>query len=140
MAAKRGASTADRLARVPLFAKVSKKHLKALDQLGREINVAEGKTLVEQGSSARAFYLILEGGVEVTRDGSPVARLHQNDFFGESAMISGGVRNASVTATSDSRFYVLSRTAFAGAVKANPELSLQLMAAMVSRQPSNLPA
>ena len=138
MAAKTDKVLTDRLARVPLFAKASKKHLKLLAQLGREISQPEGKTFVEQGSKAHAFYLILDGGVEVTRDGSAVARLHEGDFFGESAMIQGGERNASVTATTNSTFFVLSRTAFAGAVKTNPELSMALLVAMSQRQPSNV--
>lgn len=127
---------AQRLKRVPLFANVSPKNLKTITRLGKQISWPEGKVGVEQGSRAHAFYLILDGGVEVTRDGTPLARLHESDFFGESAMITGGTRNASVTATSDAKFFVLSRTGFAGAVKSSPDLAMQLMATMVERQPA----
>lgn len=124
-----------RLKRVPLFANLSTKHLKTIAKLGKEITWPAGQVGVAEGSRAHAFYLILDGGVEVTRAGKPVARLHQDDFFGESAMITGGTRNASVTSTVDSTFFVMSRTGFAGAVKANPDLALQLMSTMVARQP-----
>lgn len=125
-----------RLKRVPLFANLSTKHLKTIVKLGKEIKWPEGEAGVVEGSRAHAFYLILEGGVEVSREGKAVARLREDDFFGESAMITGGTRNATVTATTDSTFFVMSRTGFAGAVKANPDLALQLMSAMVARQPA----
>jgi len=126
----------ERLRRVPLFSNVSTKNLRTVVRLGKQLSWAEGKEGVVQGSRSHAFYLILDGGVEVTRDGKPVARLHTNDFFGEAGMISGGERNASVTATTPSDFFVLSRSGFAGALKSNQDLALQLMSAMVERQPS----
>lgn len=125
----------ERIKRVPLYKNLSAKNLRAVVRLGKQIQWPEGKVGVVEGSKAHAFYLILDGGVEISRNGEAVARLHNDDFFGESAMISGGLRNASVTATTPTSFFVLSRTGFAGAVKTNPDLALQVMAAMVERQP-----
>ncbi len=123
-----------RLSRVPLFSKLTAKHLKHIAQHGKQLSWSEGKEGVVQGSNAHAFYLILDGSVEVTRDGDPVARMHNDDFFGEVAMLTGNPRNASVTATTDTDFFVLSRTAFTAAITGNPQLSMQLMAAMAERQ------
>ncbi|NNC79559.1 MAG: cyclic nucleotide-binding domain-containing protein [Acidimicrobiales bacterium] len=124
----------ERLGRVPLFSQASRSHLRALARAGKILTWPEGKEGVVQGATASAFYLILDGGVVVTRDEKPVARLNQDDFFGEAAMISGKPRNAAVTATTGTTLFALSRFAFRGAIKANPELAMKVMAALAERQ------
>jgi len=124
----------ERLGRVPLFSQASARHLRAIARAGKIITWPEGKQGVVQGAKASAFYLILDGGVEVTRDDTPIARLNQDDFFGEAAMISGKPRNAAVTATTGTTLFALSRFSFTGAIKANPELAMKVMAALAERQ------
>lgn len=125
--------TAARLARVPLFSRASKKNLKAVAQLGKFVTWQEGRIGVAEGSRAAAFYLILSGTIEVVRSDAVVARLHEDDFFGESALLTGGVRNASVVAATDTELFALSKIAFNGVVRSNGDLALQLLAAMAER-------
>ncbi|MFT7473247.1 MAG: CRP-like cAMP-binding protein [Verrucomicrobiales bacterium] len=136
MAKETDKQLADALKRVPLFSATSLKQRLVLANLGQVIKWADGKEGVVAGSKGAAFYLILEGGVEVEQDGSVVARLRENDFFGEMALLTGKKRNASVTATSDARLFALSRPAFAGMIKKNPEISLSVLEAMALRQSS----
>ena len=131
---KTQAEVAERLARVPAFSATSTKNRKVIAQMGKVLPWAEGREGVKQGSRGAAFYVVLDGTVEVTRDGAPLARLHTGDFFGETALLTGEGRNASVTALSDCTMFVLGRPAFAAAVKTNPEIALQMMSAMASRQ------
>lgn len=121
------------LARTPLFGQTSSKQRKALAKAGKLLTWAEGKTGVEEGSKAAAFFLILEGAVDVDKGGTPVARLRDGDFFGETALLSGGARTASVTATTETQLFALGRPAFRSLVQNDPSLALAIMKAMAER-------
>lgn len=123
----------DELKKVPLFAGVSKKQLKSLADAGKVLTWKEGKVGVVQGSTAAAFFLILSGNVEVSRDGTPLARLQQNDYFGEAALLTGDPRNAQVTATSETVLFALGRTAFARTVKHDADLAMRVLSTMAER-------
>lgn len=123
----------DQLSHVPLFAGVSKKQLKSLAGAGKIIKWPVDKVGVVQGSSAAAFFLILDGDVEVSRDGKALARLRQNDYFGEAAILTGEKRNAQVKATSDTVLFALGRPAFARTVKHDPDLAMRVLSTMAER-------
>ena len=60
-----------------------------------------GITLIKQGEEGDAFYLVRDGFVQVVRerdDGSKrvLAYLRTGDYFGEMALLGGGIRNSSV--------------------------------------------
>ena len=76
---------------------------------------------------------ILSGGVEVSRDGKSVARLYDNDYFGETAMLTGDARNAQVTATTDTVLFALRRMAFARTVKDDADLAMRVLSTMAER-------
>lgn len=67
-----------------------------------EVSFNSGEVIVAQGSTGDDFYLLLEGQVEITRDGRPVATLHADEpenFFGEiSAIYPERPRSADVIA------------------------------------------
>lgn len=127
----------EELRQVPLFSGVSKKQLKSLAQAGKMITWPEGKVGVVQGSSAAAFYLIISGSVEVSRDGKPLARLHDNDYFGEMAMLTGEPRNAQVAATVSTQLFALGRPAFARTVKHDGDLAMRVLSTMAERLSSS---
>lgn len=81
---------------------------------------ADGAPIVRQGEIADRFYVILQGGGVVSRatGGAPqeVARLQAGDFFGESGLLAGAPRNASVHAQGEVLAVSLSRNAFSTAL------------------------
>src|SRR3712207_71264 len=88
------------LTTVPLFASLSKKERRRVAAAADEIDVAEGRHLVDQGDWAYEFFAIEDGTAEVLRDGEHVADLHAGDFLGEMGVLGKSERNASVVATS----------------------------------------
>src|SRR5207245_4990079 len=88
--------SATALAGVPLFQGLSKRHLNRLAAAADEVSFGSGETLVQQGLTGEALFVMLEGEARVVRDGRTVANLLPGDFFGEVSLVDGGLRTASV--------------------------------------------
>lgn len=126
------------LKQVPLFSQTSAKQRKTLSKLGKVLVWREGAAPIKQGSKGAAFFLILEGSVEVARDGTTLARLTDGDFVGEVALLTNQPRNADVTALAATTVFAFGRPALAAALKTDPNLGLALLEAMAVRQQATL--
>lgn len=124
---------AEQLATVPLFSQATLKQRRTIAKLGKVLPWKEGSTPIKQGSKGAAFFLILDGAVDVIRDGQNLARLGSGDFVGEMALLRNEPRNADVVATRASTVFALGRPALAAALKAEPTMALSLLEAMANR-------
>jgi Cyclic nucleotide-binding domain len=61
--------------------------------------VAKGKTLVEQGEFGNTVFLLLDGVVTAEADGEPLATFGPGAVLGERAVLEGGVRTATLLAS-----------------------------------------
>jgi CRP-like cAMP-binding protein len=104
--------SAERLQAMPLFATLSADELDALAGRFEERQVRAGTRLATEGASGYSFFLIETGAVEVEQNGAVVNTLGPGDFFGETAIMSGERRNATVTTTSEAELLVLFGTDF----------------------------
>ena len=126
-------STDERLARIPLFEGLSKKQLSQVSSLMTPLDLKAGKVIARQGEVGREFLILLEGQVEVARDGKIIAVRGPGDFIGEIALLDNQPRTATVTARTDVVVEVLNRGEFASLLAEAPELSAQVMATMARR-------
>lgn len=134
--------TADLLAKTSLFSELSGRELLAIARAGKEIRRNEGATLAQEGESGVGFFLILEGDASVTIAGRPAGVLTVGDTFGEVALLDGGPRTATVTASSPVRLFGLTQWAFTRVVKEDPRVALKLLqtlAGYVRKTASGLP-
>ena len=123
----------DLLRRAPLFAGLSKGELETLAKRTEDLEVEAGKVLCREGEPAMEFFVIIEGEVEVTRDGRPIRTLGEGDFFGEIALLEDMPRTATVTAKTPLRFFVLTRQSFWSMVDHSPEVERKLLRALARR-------
>ena len=119
--------------RVPLFANCSKRELQQIAGIADEIDLREGKVLTEQGKPGREFFVLLEGGAEVAKDGKRINRLGDGDFFGEIALVSRSPRTATVTATSPVRALVITDRSFRQLLDDSPQIQLKVLEALAER-------
>jgi CRP/FNR family cyclic AMP-dependent transcriptional regulator len=124
---------ADALARCPFFAGLSRRELIELAKVTEDMEVDEGKALTREGRSGSEFFVIVEGEVSVTKEGSEVRRLGPGDFFGEIALLEDTPRTATVTATTPLRFFVLTRQAFRSLLAHQPDITDKVTRALEER-------
>ena len=67
--------------------------------------------IVREGDEADAAYILVSGAVEVRQNGGPIAELGPGEVFGETALLVGGPRTASVHALTDVVTRVVTREA-----------------------------
>ncbi len=84
----RSGTKVDLIAKVPLFAGLSKRELGQIASIADEIDLPEDKVLIREGERGREFYVLLDGEAEVTRDGKRLATRRSGEFFGEIALVS----------------------------------------------------
>src|SRR5262245_30479273 len=125
----------DLLATVPLFSGCSKKELRRIASLADEIDLRSGKVLTRQGASGREFFVLVDGTVDVVRDGEHVTTLGAGDFFGELALVSNIPRTATVTATTPIRALVVVDRDFRRLLKEDASIAVKVLGAMAERMP-----
>jgi CRP-like cAMP-binding protein len=73
------------IAKIPLFARVPRRHLRTLLKRMSEYSYEDGVTILKDGRPGEVLFVLLDGEARVVRGGRTVARLRRGDFFGEVA-------------------------------------------------------
>jgi CRP-like cAMP-binding protein len=121
------------LQQVPLFKSLPEKQLQRLSDEFTERRFTEGQELTSEGTGGAGFFVIESGTAKVTVDGADRRTLGPGDYFGEVALIDGGLRTATITATSDGVAHGLTPWQFRPLVVTNAEIAWPLLEAMARR-------
>lgn len=127
----------EHLASVPLFARCSDKELRLIGQQMTEIDVPAGRSLMKQGERATSFMIIMDGTVEVTRDGEHVADLGPGAILGEMAILMDRERSANATAKTDTTLLVGERRSLDPLLDDVPGLARSVLKALAERVADN---
>src|SRR5262245_17040323 len=100
----------------PIFAPLPGTTLEHLAARLVPLRLEPGTVIVREGDPGDRFYLIVEGTVAVSAEGSALSDLGPGDYFGEIALIRDMPRTATVTASTAVVVYVLEREDFLAAV------------------------
>ena len=98
---------AKELQRIPLFAGLSRHDRERVARWADEIDEPAGYHLVDQGHFPHEFFVLIDGTVEVMKDGEHLTDLGPGDFFGEIALVEHERRTATVRATTPVRAIVM---------------------------------
>ncbi len=93
-----------------LFAECTDDEIERIAALAHGMRVPAGHVVVREGDLGCEFYVVADGTARVSvGDGQAVADLTAGSFFGEMALLDGGDRVATVTATTELELLVLHR-------------------------------
>jgi len=121
------------LAKVPLFSDCSQRELLAIARGVKDVNHAAGTVIAREGDPGIGLFVIVSGEAEVSIGGKKKAKLGPGDFFGEVALLDGGPRTATVTATTDLQLLGLTEWAFRGLMQEHPSIALKTLQQMAGR-------
>ncbi|HZC14728.1 MAG TPA: cyclic nucleotide-binding domain-containing protein [Thermoleophilaceae bacterium] len=121
------------LKRAPLFEGLSRKELVQLARMSEDLELPAGTVLCKEGTTGREFFVLVEGKVDVTRNGRRVASLGGGDFVGEISLLEQTPRTATVIAKTPVRFFVLTPRDFRRVVDENPSVERKVLRALARR-------
>jgi CRP-like cAMP-binding protein len=123
----------EQLASVPLFGSLTHDQREELAKWFDAREAGEGVRLTGEGAPGYSFFVLTEGTASVTFEGESVAALGPGDFFGEMAIIGGGRRKATVTASSPAKLLVMFGTEFRRLEATHPDLASVIEGTMAKR-------
>src|SRR5262245_9498056 len=126
-------TTADALRSIPIFQGMSDRSIEIIETIAREATYPAGTTLVEEGTPGDSFLVIRRGSASVEQGGRHIRDLTAGDFLGEIALIDGGPRTATVTASDDIDAIVIDRNGFRRLMDDFPVIRYDLVSALTQR-------
>ena len=121
----------DVLVDVPLLSGLSRRHLGKVAALGRTKRFPARTSIVTAGTNADAFYVILDGRGPPA--GQRRIQLTTGDYFGEMALLDGGVRSASVVADTEMLVMAIPRRGFLKLLESEPKIAISIMGTLAHR-------
>ncbi|MBI3980205.1 MAG: cyclic nucleotide-binding domain-containing protein [Chloroflexi bacterium] len=126
------------LAGVDLFRGVSAKELERLERVARPRQFAAGETIVREGETGIALFVVLSGKVRVTQQtGAGQERelrtIGPGGAFGEMALLGERPRTATVTAVEPTECLALHRRHFLDELRQSPEIAIRLLETLSQR-------
>lgn len=112
--------------RTPLFDQLSEDEFEDVAESLESQRFESGQSIVREGEPGAAMFILVRGKAEVlTRQGTEevkLAELGGGDFFGESSLLSGRPRTATVRARTDVECLVLSKDEYEAAIARHPRI------------------
>lgn len=126
-------ATIDALQSVPLFQDLPRKSLERIEKFARPRHFQAGDVIFREGEEGVGFFLVVNGKVEITRAGTPIAEVGDGGFFGEMALLDNHRRVATVKATAPTECLALMRSDFLAELRNNPDLAVEMLGVMSRR-------
>jgi len=125
------------LGSVSLFASLDRRAISGLARQASRRVYGPGESIVREGETGTALYVIVRGRVRVEHGSGPataaVGELGPGDFFGELALIEDKPRSASVVAIEETECLLFVVWEFRALLKEHPQMALPIMNALIER-------
>ena len=123
----------EHLKSVPLFADLNANELDVVAQAATELDFDAGKVLMTQGALAHEMFVVLEGTLEVARDGEPIAEIGPGGIAGEMALLTHAHRHATVSAKTDIKVLYIDGRSFQGVLEEAPSIAVKMLPIVAGR-------
>jgi CRP/FNR family transcriptional regulator, cyclic AMP receptor protein len=97
------------------------------------LSYAAGTTIFEIGQPRDLMFIVQEGEVEIKVGSKVVETVSVDGFFGEMALIDGGIRSATAVAKTDCALVPINEKQFLFMVQETPFFALRVMRTLTAR-------
>jgi CRP-like cAMP-binding protein len=129
----------DALARVPVFAGLSRRSLERIARIAKDVELRPGQVLIEPRAKGSGMFVLLEGALTVGTRGKRSRELGPGDIVGELALLTADEqRTARVRATTPVRCLAIARGDFRRILTDEPRVAIQVLETVAARLASPL--
>ncbi len=121
------------LKQVPMFADLSTQELRSVGSVTTGINLPAGRTVLTEGTHANEMVIVVDGVLEVIRNGEVIAEIGPGEFAGEMALLTHGHRNATVIAKTDAHVLHIDGRSFAVLLEEVPQIAVKMLPIVAAR-------
>jgi CRP-like cAMP-binding protein len=125
------------LRQVPLFADLDKSELNHVAQAATDLDLDAGNVLMREGALANEMVVVVDGMLEVTRDGEHVADIGPGGFAGEMALLTHAHRNSTVVTKTKCSVLHIDGRAFSALLEDVPEIAVKMLPIVAGRVTSS---
>ncbi len=123
---------------IPLFAGLDEDELDQVAMAATQLDYPPGKVLLREGELAHEMFVVVEGTLEVTRDGEFIADIGPGGFAGEMALLAHSHRNSTVATKTACSVLHLDGRQFSTLIEATPTIAAKLLPVIAKRMGENL--
>lgn len=121
------------LKQVPMFADLSPQELRAVGSVTTGINLPAGRTVLTEGAHANEMVIVVNGVLDVIRNGEIIAEIGPGGFAGEMALLTHGHRNATVVARTDVHVLHIDGRSFTSLLEQVPQIAVKMLPIVAAR-------
>ncbi len=118
---------------VDLLKNLSPEQLSRIASVAKETRIAPGKVIVFPEKALEALYVILDGGVAISRDGVELHIARQNEVLGAWALFDPEPMNVTGKTVEDTRLLRIGRDDFYDLLSDNSEITAAIFSMLVRR-------
>jgi CRP-like cAMP-binding protein len=124
------------LATVTLFERCSDKELSTIATWATDLTIQQGRSVCHENVTRPQFVIVLDGCLELSRAGSPVATVNAGEWFGHDALLDHRVvEGVNAIACKPTRLIVFSARDFVSLLNLAPSIRVTLAAPTRSLTP-----
>ena len=124
---------AELLSAARLFEGVDAAGMDRIVAVAVQVDFPGDHVVARQGEIGTGFFIVVDGGARVVRDGETIATLGPGDFFGELSVLDGKPRNAQVVTVGPTTCLALASWDFEAVLLAEPKVTLAILRGLATR-------
>jgi len=115
------------MAKMPLFSHLKYKELVRVLNITRVRKYKPKDVIIREGEPGDELLVVLDGKVDLTKDGAYITSFERGAHFGEMALVDKSPRSATAIAHNEARLLVIRQDDFYKVLSKEPELSVKLL-------------
>ncbi len=121
------------LQEVDILQPISTEYLRQIASITKEIEYTRGESIYFEGDQADAMYVVIDGQVQIHREGRTLLTAKLNDSFGVWALFDEEERVVTATTLEDTRLLSLEKDDFLELLANHSEITESVLSSMAKR-------